>query len=126
MDPARLEANHVWPYILREEKPWHRRSMVRRIWLVISTLALALVGPGMALAWNCPVQIKSAEDAIKRAEAMSLTPEAKHLIEEAKKMVAEAKKNHIEATAKIDHANAMWKAKAAQAQAEAAIAVSMP
>jgi hypothetical protein len=47
-------------------------------------------------------------------------------VEQAKQMVADAKKNHTEAKAKIDHANAMWKAKAAQAQAEAAAAISAP
>ncbi len=90
-------------------------------------LALALVlAAGPAIAWNCPVQIKSAEDAIKRAEAMKHGPEAQALIDLAKKTVAEAKKNHSEASSKADHASAMWKAKAAQAQAEAAAALSTP
>jgi hypothetical protein len=40
--------------------------------------------------------------------------------------VEEAKKHHTDAKAKIDHANAMWKARAAQAQAEAAAAISTP
>ena len=44
----------------------------------------------------------------------------------AKRLVEESKKHHIEAKAKIDHANAMWKAKAALAQAEAAAAISTP
>jgi hypothetical protein len=79
-----------------------------------------------AAGWNCPVHIKSAEDAIKRAEAMKLTPDARGLIAQAKSLVAEAKKHHTDASAKIDHANAMWKARAAQAQAEAAAAISTP
>jgi len=96
---------------------------LRAAW--IGALVLAL-GSSPALAWNCPVQIKAAEDAIKKAEAMKLGPEAKVLVEDAKKMVAEAKKHHTDAKAKIDHANAMWKAKAALAQAEAAAAISTP
>jgi len=79
-----------------------------------------------ALAWNCPVQLRAAEDAIKKAEAMKLSPEAKALVEEARKLVAQSKAHHGDAHAKIDHANAMWKARAAQAQAEAAAAISTP
>jgi hypothetical protein len=70
--------------------------------MAVVTVALSTLP---AAAWNCPVQIKSAEDAIKKAEAMKLSADAK---------------------AKIDHANAMWKARAAQAQAEAAAAISTP
>jgi len=69
---------------------------------------------------------KDPEDAIKKAEAMKLSHDAKGLIEQAKTLVEEAKKHHTEAKAKIDHANAMWKARAAQAQAEAAAAISTP
>jgi hypothetical protein len=96
------------------------------------TLALLIAVAGITLpaspaaAWNCPVHIKSAEDAIKRAETMKLSADAKGLIEQAKALVAEAKKHHTDANAKIDHANAMWKARAAQAQAEAAAAISTP
>ena len=79
-----------------------------------------------ALAWNCPEQIKAAEDAIKRAEAMKLSPEARGLVELAKRTLDEARKNHADAKSKIDHANAMWRAKAAQAQAESAAAISTP
>ncbi|OGK80707.1 MAG: hypothetical protein A2X51_12350 [Candidatus Rokubacteria bacterium GWC2_70_24] len=81
---------------------------------------------GPAEAWNCPVQIKGAGDAIRRAEAMKLSPEARALVEEAKKLVAQARAHHGDAKAKIDHANAMWKARSAQAQAEAAQAISTP
>jgi hypothetical protein len=86
-------------------------------------LALAL---SPALAWQCPVQWKAAEEAIKKAEALNLTPEAKGLIAEAKKLVAESKKHHNEATTKIEHAHSMWKARAALAQAEAAATISQP
>ena len=92
---------------------------------LVSGLASAL-GTGSALGWNCPVQIKAAEDAIKRAEAMKLTPEAKALVEDAKRFLAESKKHHADARAKIDHANAMWKAAATLAEAEAASAISTP
>jgi hypothetical protein len=68
----------------------------------------------------------AAEDAIKKAEAMKLTPDAQGLIDKANALVAEAKAHHTDARAKIDHANAMWKARAAQAQAEAAAALSPP
>ena len=52
--------------------------------------------------------------------------EAGVFMEEAKKLVAQSKAHHGDAKAKIDHANAMWKAKSAQAQAEAAQAISTP
>jgi hypothetical protein len=95
--------------------------------VLISGFALALVlAPGLALAWNCPVQIKAAEDAIRKAETMKLGPDARALVDQAKRMVEEAKKHHTDAKAKVDHANAMWKAKAALAQAEAAAAISPP
>jgi len=55
-----------------------------------------------------------------------LTPEAKALVEDAKRFLAESKKHHADARAKIDHANAMWKARAALAEAESAAAISTP
>ena len=100
-----------------------RRRLV--VLCLVCGLASAL-GKGSALGWNCPVQIKAAEDAIKRAEAMKLTPEAKALVEDAKRFLAESKKHHADARAKIDHANSMWKAKAALAEAESAAAISTP
>ena len=102
--------------------------MTRRHLSVLSLvcgLAWAL-GTGSALGWNCPVHIRAAEDAIKRAEAMKLTPEAKALVEDAKRFLAESKKHHADARGKIDHANSMWKAKAALAEAESAAAISTP
>jgi hypothetical protein len=95
--------------------------------LAMPALALVLVfGSGPVLAWNCPVQIKAAEDAIKKAETMKLGPDARALVNQAKKLVEEARKHHRDADAKIDHANAIWKAKAALAQADAAAALSTP
>ena len=47
-------------------------------------------------------------------------------MDEAKKLVAESRKHHTEAKTKVDHAHAIWKAKAAQAQAESAAAISTP
>lgn len=99
-----------------------KRSIVTALTLA-AVLALA-VGP--ALAWQCPTAWKAAEDAIKKAEALNLPPEAKALVADAKKLVAESKKHHNEGNAKIDHANSMWKARAAQAQAEAAATISTP
>ena len=97
--------------------------------LVVLSLVCGLasgLGTGSALGWNCPVHIRAAEDAIKRAEAMKLSPQARALVDDAKRFVAEAKKHHEDARAKIDHANSMWKAKAALAEAEAAAAISTP
>ena len=100
---------------------------MRRSFLMAGILALVFaLGTARALAWNCPVQIKAAEDAIKRAETMKLGPDARGLIEQARKLLDDARKDHREAKAKIDHANAMWKARAALAQAEAAAAISAP
>ena len=95
---------------------------------VVAALVLAATAwtAAPALAWNCPVQIRAAEEAIKKAEAMKLSPEAKALLEESKKLAAQAKQHHTDAKAKIDHANAMWKAKAGLAQAEAVAAISTP
>ena len=59
----------------------HMRS---RLLIWGSALAIVLAA-SPAVAWNCPVLIKSAEDAIKRAEAMQHGPEAQALIELAKK-----------------------------------------
>ena len=81
-------------------------TRLRRIVLnVVCGLASAL-GTGSALGWNRPVHIRAAEDA--------------------KRFVAESKKHHADARVKIDHANAMWKAKAALAEAESAAAISTP
>ena len=92
----------------------------------VSGLLVATLGTGSAFGWNCPVQIQAAETAVKRAEAMKLSPEAKALVEDAKRLIAESKKHHADARAKIDHANAMWKAKAGLAEAESAAAISTP
>ena len=103
-----------------------REELMTRFWWIAGLALVLAAAPDLALAWNCPVQIKAAEDAIKKAELMKLTPEAKGLITQAKRLVEEAKKDHHDAKAKIDHANAMWKAKAALAQAESAAAISPP
>ncbi len=93
---------------------------------VLAAAAAIAWGVAPALAWNCPVQIRAAEKAIRKAEAMELSPEAKALLEQAKKLLAQAKADHIGAQSKLGHANAMWKAKAAQAQAESAAELSTP
>ncbi len=91
----------------------------------ITTLLLAQT-VGTVSAWQCPLVWKSAEEAIKKAEAMTMPPEGKALLTDAKRLVAESKKHHLEGTAKIDHAHSMWKAKAALAQAEAAQTIATP
>lgn len=94
--------------------------------VALTVAALVTLALSPALAWQCPVHIKAAEDAIKKAEAMNMPPEARALVEQAKKLVAESKKHHMEGNVKIDHANSMWKARAALAQAEAAATISTP
>jgi hypothetical protein len=90
---------------------------------------VALLGAwtvGSVDAWQCPLVWKSAEEAIKKAEAMNIPPEGKALLTDARRLVAESKKHHLEGAAKIDHAHSMWKAKAALAQAEAAQTIATP
>ena len=82
-------------------------------------LAILLLVPAAAWAFNCPVVIKQAEDMIKRAES-KVTAETKPLIDEAKKQLAEAKAHHETAKVKKDHGDAIRKAKVAYAFAEEA------
>ena len=89
-------------------------------------LALLLGVAGVALAFNCPVVIKQAEDMIKKAEAGKVTADTKPLIEEAKKQVTEAKAHHETAKTKRDHGDAVRKAKVAAAYAEEAIVLQNP
>jgi hypothetical protein len=100
--------------------------MKRSLLVVVTSGVVLALALSPASAWQCPVQWKAAEEAIKKAEALNLTPEAKGLIADAKKLVAESKKHHNEATTKIEHAHSMWKARAALAQAEAAAVISQP
>jgi len=87
--------------------------------LRIVALAVLLLVPAVAWAFNCPVVIKQAEDMIKRAES-KVTPETKPLIDEARKQLAEAKAHHETAKVKKDHGDAVRKAKVAYAFAEEA------
>ena len=101
--------------------------MVKKVALaVLAVLLLASWGVLPATAYNCPVQIKQAEDLVKKAEAQAKTPEQKALLDEAKKLVSEAKSQHGEAKGKKDHADAVHKAKTAQALAEEIAALSTP
>jgi hypothetical protein len=93
---------------------------------VILAFALLLVTAPAALAFNCPVVIKQAEDLIKKAESGKVTADTKPLIEEAKKQVAEAKVHHETAKTKRDHGDAVRKAKVAAAYAEEAIVLQNP
>ena len=100
---------------------------MRSVWGVAVTagaLVVAAVGP--ASAWQCPVQIKSAEEAIKKTESMKVPAEGKAILEDAKKLIAESKKHHTEGTTKVEHARSMWKAKAALAMAESVATISDP
>ena len=90
--------------------------------LMGALLSCAVVTP--ALAFNCPVVIKQAEDVIKKAKSGKTTPETKALIDEAKKSLAEAKVHHESAKMKKDHGDAVRKAKVALAFAEEAITLA--
>ena len=93
--------------------------------IVLAMLALpTLVAP--ALAFNCPVVIKQAEDLIRKAEGTKTNADSKPLIDEAKKLVGEAKAHHESAKTKKDHAEAIRKAKTASAYAEEAITLATP
>ena len=100
--------------------------MKRAFVVALTSGAVLAAAWSPAVAWQCPVQWKAAEEAIKKAEAMNIPPEAKAILAEAKKLVAESKKHHNEGNTKIEHAHSMWKARAALAQAEAVITVSTP
>jgi len=93
---------------------------------VMLALALLLAVVPAAVAFNCPVVIKQAEDMIRKAEAGKVNADTKPLIEEAKKQVAEAKAHHETAKTKRDHGDAVRKAKVAAAYAEEAIVLQNP
>jgi hypothetical protein len=88
--------------------------------------ALVWLAAGSAAAWQCPVQWKAAEEAIKKTEGMKVAPEGKALIADAKRLLAESKKHHTEGNTKIEHARSMWKAKAALAIADSVATISEP
>ncbi len=100
--------------------------MARLLRTLTAAAVLTTLAASPALGWQCPVQWKAAEDAIKKAEAMNVPPEAKAMLEDAKRFVAEAKKHHTEGNTKVEHARAMWKAKAALAIADSVITISQP
>ena len=99
--------------------------MERRIVVALAVLGVVAFAGSPALAWQCPVQWKAAEEAIKKAESLNVPADAKPLLAEARRLVAESKKHH-EGNTKLEHAHSMWKAKAALAQAEAVITISAP
>ncbi|HEV8584481.1 MAG TPA: hypothetical protein VGT02_05885 [Methylomirabilota bacterium] len=100
---------------------------MRSSWgFVVSAGALVVLAAGPASAWQCPVQWKAAEEAIKKSESMKVPPEGKAMLEDAKRMIAESKKHHTEGTTKVEHARSMWKAKAALAIAESVATISEP
>ena len=87
---------------------------------------LVLLTVGSASAWQCPVQWKAAEEAIKKTEGMKVPAEGKAMIEDAKRLITESKKHHTEGNTKVEHARSMWKAKAALAIAESVATISEP
>ena len=100
---------------------------MRTFWVVpVTAGALLLLATGPVSAWQCPVQLKAAEEAVKKTEAMKVAPEGKALLEDAKRMIAESRKHHAEGNTKIEHARSMWKAKAALAIAESVATISEP
>jgi hypothetical protein len=94
--------------------------------IAVTAGALVLLVAGSAAAWQCPVQWKAAEEAVKKTEGMKVSPEGKAMIQDAKRLIAESKKHHTEGNTKIEHARAMWKAKAALAIAESVATISEP
>ena len=100
---------------------------MRKSWgASVTAGALVLLAAGPASAWQCPVQWKAAEEAIKKTEGMKVAPEGKAMIEDAKRLLVESKKHHNEGNTKIEHARSMWKAKAALAIAESVATISEP
>ena len=93
---------------------------------VVIAILLALTLATPALAFNCAVVIKQAEDLIRKAEGTKANADSKPLIDEAKKLVGEAKTHHESAKTKKDHAEAIRKAKTASAYAEEAITLATP
>ena len=98
--------------------------MTTRLLTLLLFLLLALGGGLPALANNCPLQIQRAEELIKKAERGQIPPQARALLEEARKLVGEARVSHGGAKGKPDHADAIRKAKTAQALAEEAAALA--
>ena len=94
--------------------------------VVMTALAFVIMVTAPALAFNCPVVIKQAEDLIRKAEATKTNADSKPLIDEAKKLVGEAKAHHESAKTKKDHGDAIRKAKTASAYAEEAITLATP
>ena len=98
--------------------------MKTRVAMTALSAVIMLTAP--ALAFNCPVVIKQAEDQIRKAEGTKTNADTKPLIDEAKKLVAEAKALHESAKTKKDHGDAIRKAKTASAYAEEAITLATP
>ena len=116
-------SNPLTPTIFHIEGVLIEGAMKAQVVIAI-LLVLALAAP--ALAFNCPVVIKQAEDLIRKAEGTKTNADSKPLIDEAKKLVGEAKTHHESAKTKKDHAEAIRKAKTASAYAEEAITLATP
>jgi hypothetical protein len=100
---------------------------MRRSWgASVMAGALVMLAAGSAGAWQCPVQWKAAEEAIKKTEGMKVAPEGKAMLADAKRLIVESKKHHTEGNTKIEHARSMWKAKAALAIADSVATISEP
>jgi hypothetical protein len=91
-----------------------------KIAALVLTGALLLAPASAALAYNCPVQIKLADEMIARAEKGKMKAESKALLEEARKLLGEARVHHEQAKGKKDHDEAIRKAKTAQGLADEA------
>ena len=99
--------------------------MDRTFVAALAVVSVVTLAGSPALAWQCPIQWRAAEEAIKKAEALNVPADARPLLADARRLVAESKKHH-EGNTKLEHAHSMWKAKAALAQAEAVITISSP
>jgi len=96
--------------------------MAKKIALVVLTFALVVAwGVLPAMAYDCPVQIKQAEELLKKPNLRGESPAVVALVAEAKKLLVEAQ--HGDATGK---AAGGWQTKTEQAVAEEIAAPNHP
>jgi hypothetical protein len=98
---------------------------------ILAAIALALLSPVVAVAFECPKHFKEAQAAIDKVKG-DMTPEMMKmmkkedkalvhaLLDDAKMLLAGAKHNHEKPQGKYDHARAIAKADSARGYAVAA------
>ncbi len=102
--------------------------MLSKLLLAAFSVALILLTPRTAQAFECPKHFAAAEDAIDAAnDAMIGLKTDLHMIrghmllDDAKMLLSSAKHNHEKPQNEFDHARAIAKADAAKGHAEAAL-----